>query len=286
MSRSKSLFFFMTALVIFGTNGLLADKMSMSSAEIILMRTSLGFIFLLAVVLAKRCFSFAELRADLIPATVGGAALGLNWVLLFGAYRYAGVSLSTLTNYCGPMIVLALSPLIFKEKFTWVRLLAIAAVALGMVCITGSIDAGSDTRTGLLLGAGAGLLYSVLIIATKNVRHMSGLNCAAYELFIAFIVIVIYLLASGVQLPVIPTAADLPYVLIIGFVNTGLAYYLYFSSLQALPAQTSALVSYLEPLTALIVSALFLGEKLGGVQMLGAVLILGGAFVGELRAEK
>ena len=138
----------------------------------------------------------------------------------------------------------------------------------------------------LLLGMGAGLLYSVLIIATKNVRHMSGLNCAAYELFIAFIVIVIYLLASGVPLPVIPTAADLSYVLIIGFVNTGLAYYLYFSSLQALPAQTSALVSYLEPLTALIVSALFLGEKLGGVQMLGAVLILGGAFVGELRAEK
>ena len=89
MSRSKSLFFFMAALVIFGTNGLLADKMSMSSAEIVLMRTSLGFIFLLAVVLAKRCFSFAELRADLIPATVGGAALGLNWVLLFGAYRYA-----------------------------------------------------------------------------------------------------------------------------------------------------------------------------------------------------
>lgn len=286
MSRSKSLIFFIASMVIFGTNGLLVANISLGSAEIVLMRTFLGSLFLLAVVLVKRSFSFADLKADLVPATIGGAALGLNWVLLFSAYRSAGVGLSTLTYYCGPIIVLALSPVLFKEKLTWNKLLAIAAVAVGMFCITGDIEPGSDVQTGLLFGGGAALLYASLIVANKRVKRLSGLNCAMYELIVAFFVVLIYLLASNVKLPVIPAAEDIVWVLAIGLVNTGLAYYLYFSSLQKLPGQTVALVCYIDPLTALLVSVAFLGEKLLGVQIAGAVLILGGACLGELKFKK
>ena len=273
-------------MVIFGTNGLIVANISLGSAEIVLMRTFLGSLFLLAIVLVKRSFSFADLKADLVPATMGGAALGLNWVLLFSAYRSAGVGLSTLTYYCGPIIVLALSPVLFKEKLTWNKLLAIAAVAVGMFCITGDIEPGSDVQTGILFGGGAALLYASLIVANKRVKRLSGLNCAMYELIVAFFVVLIYLLASNVKLPVIPAAEDIVWVLAIGLVNTGLAYYLYFSSLQKLPGQTVALVCYIDPLTALLVSGAFLGEKLLGVQIAGAVLILGGACLGELIFKK
>lgn len=273
-------------MVIFGTNGLIVANISLGSAEIVLMRTFLGSLFLLAIVLVKRSFSFADLKADLVPATMGGAALGLNWVLLFSAYRSAGVGLSTLTYYCGPIIVLALSPVLFKEKLTWNKLLAIAAVAVGMFCITGDIEPGSDVQTGILFGGGAALLYASLIVANKRVKRLSGLNCAMYELIVAFFVVLIYLLASNVKLPVIPAAEDIVWVLAIGLVNTGLAYYLYFSSLQKLSGQTVALVCYIDPLTALLVSVAFLGEKLLGVQIAGAVLILGGACLGELKFKK
>lgn len=286
MSRSKSLIFFIASMVIFGTNGLLVANISLGSAEIVLMRTFLGSLFLLAIVLVKRSFSFADLKADLVPATMGGAALGLNWVLLFSAYRSAGVGLSTLTYYCGPIIVLALSPVLFREKLTWNKLLAIAAVAVGMFCITGDIEPGSDVQTGILFGGGAALLYASLIVANKRVKRLSGLNCAMYELIVAFFVVLIYLLASNVKLPVIPAAEDIVWVLVIGLVNTGLAYYLYFSSLQKLPGQTVALVCYIDPLTALLISGAFLGEKLLGVQIAGAVLILGGACLGELKFKK
>ena len=286
MSRSKSLIFFIASMVIFGTNGLIVANISLGSAEIVLMRTFLGSLFLLAVVLVKRSFSFADLKADLVPATMGGAALGLNWVLLFSAYRSAGVGLSTLTYYCGPIIVLALSPVLFREKLTWNKLLAIAAVAVGMFCITGDIEPGSDVQTGILFGGGAALLYASLIVANKRVKRLSGLNCAMYELIVAFFVVLIYLVASNVKLPVIPAAEDIVWVLAIGLVNTGLAYYLYFSSLQKLPGQTVALVCYIDPLTALLVSGAFLGEKLLGVQIAGAVLILGGACLGELKFKK
>lgn len=286
MSRSKSLIFFIASMVIFGTNGLIVANISLGSAEIVLMRTFLGSLFLLAIVLVKRSFSFADLKADLVPATMGGAALGLNWVLLFSAYRSAGVGLSTLTYYCGPIIVLALSPVLFREKLTWNKLLAIAAVAVGMFCITGDIEPGSDVQTGILFGGGAALLYASLIVANKRVKRLSGLNCAMYELIVAFFVVLIYLVASNVKLPVIPAAEDIVWVLVIGLVNTGLAYYLYFSSLQKLPGQTVALVCYIDPLTALLVSGAFLGEKLFAVQIAGAVLILGGACLGELKFKK
>lgn len=286
MQRSKNLIFFTLAMIIFGTNGLLVANISLSSAQIVLMRTLLGSVFLLIVIAAKRCFSFAALREDIVPATLGGAALGLNWVLLFGAYRYAGVSLATLTYYCGPILVLALSPVIFKEKLTWNKLLAIAAVAAGMLCISGNISAGSDVRTGVLLGGGAAVLYAVLIVANKRVTKLSGLNCAAYELVVAFVVVLIYLLVSGEPMPFPLDGRDIVWVLVIGCVNTGLAYYLYFSSLQQLPGQTVALICYVDPLTALIVSAAFLGETLGMVQFAGAVLILGGACLGELKFKK
>ena len=286
MNRSKYLILFVASMVIFGTNGLIVANISLGSAEIVLMRTFLGSLFLLAIVLVKRSFSFADLKADLVPATMGGAALGLNWVLLFSAYRSAGVGLSTLTYYCGPIIVLALSPVLFREKLTWNKLLAIAAVAVGMFCITGDIEPGSDVQTGILFGGGAALLYASLIVANKRVKRLSGLNCAMYELIVAFFVVLIYLLASNVKLPVIPAAEDIVWVLAIGLVNTGLAYYLYFSSLQKLPGQTVALVCYIDPLTALLVSVAFLGEKLLGVQIAGAVLILGGACLGELKFKK
>ena len=286
MSRSKSLIFFIASMVIFGTNGLIVANISLGSAEIVLMRTFLGSLVLLAIVLVKRSFSFADLKADLVPATIGGAALGLNWVLLFSAYRSAGVGLSTLTYYCGPIIVLALSPVLFREKLTWNKLLAIAAVAVGMFCITGDIKPGSDVQTGILFGGGAALLYASLIVANKRVKRLSGLNCAMYELIVAFFVVLIYLIASNAKLPVIPAAEDIVWVLVIGLVNTGLAYYLYFSSLQKLPGQTVALICYIDPLTALLVSGAFLGEKLLAVQIVGAVLILGGACLGELKFKK
>lgn len=285
MSKAKYYLMFIASMVIFGTNGLLVAHISLGSAEIVLMRTLLGSISLLIVVLATKSFSFADLKADIVPATVGGAALGLNWVALFIAYRAAGVSLSTLTYYCGPIIVLALSPFLFKEKLSWQGIAAVCAVAVGMILMTGKIDGGTEVSRGIVTGFIAAMLYAILIICGKRVNRMSGLNCAFYELLIAFVVVLIYLVVTGVKLPVIPAKGDIVYVIIIGLVNTGLAYFLYFSSLQKLPAQSVALICYTDPLTALFFSAVFLNETMLPAQIVGAVLILGGAMLGELRKK-
>lgn len=277
---------FLAAMLIFGTNGLLARQISLGGAEIVLLRTLLGSLALAGLGLIRRDFRLSLLRADLAPATLGGAALGLNWVFLFIAYQSAGVSLSTLVYYCGPILVLALSPLLFHESLTRSKTAAVLAVALGMVLISGEIDPGSHLASGLLWAGGAAVFYALVIIANKRVRHLSGIHCATYELVVSFFVVLLFLAATGARLPVIPAGNEMPYVLLLGLVNTGLAYYLYFSAMQRLPGQTVALLSYADPLTALLLSALILHERLLPLQIAGAVLILGGACLGELRLRR
>jgi drug/metabolite transporter (DMT)-like permease len=154
-------------------------------------------------------------------------------------------------------------------------------VAIGLLCITGSIAAGKLSMAGLFTAIGSALFYAALIVFNKRIRNTSGLQTAAIELDVAFVVVLLYVLfTSGFSYPL---AADIPYLLVIGLLNTGLAYFLYFSSMQQLPAQSVALVSYIDPVSALLFSAWLLGENMTLLQIAGAVFIIGGAIMGELK---
>ncbi|MCR5088865.1 MAG: DMT family transporter [Oscillospiraceae bacterium] len=278
----RSLALLIVSMLIFGTNGILVNRISISSAEIVFFRTIFGSLILLAVIALRKGFDLSAVRADMPWNLFAGLALGLNWVLLFEAYRKASVSIATLVYYCGPMLVIALSPLLFREKLTGRKLTAVVLVAVGMVLITGT--AGSAGAEGILLASGAAVLYAFIVICSKQVKHMKGMNLAFLEIAVSFFVMLVYLPLSGVSLPVIPGKGDLVWLLIIGIVNTGAAYWMYFTAMQRLPAQTVSLISYLDPLSALVFAALLIpGERLTAVQAVGAVLILGGAVYAELK---
>ena len=272
---------FILAMVIFGTNGLLVSRISIQSSQIVLMRTLIGGLLLTVIVLLRGGFDRKAVRADLLMLILGGTALGLNWVALFGAYRLLNVSLATLIYYIGPILVLLFSPLLFREKLTALKIAAVVIVAVGLVCISGSILSGGMDLTGLLTAIASALCYALLIVFNKRITHTEGMQTAAIELDIAFAVVLVYCLAT-VGLPH-PLRSDLPYIAVIGAVNTGLAYLLYFSGLQKLSGQSVALISYVDPVSALVLSALFLHESMTPVQYIGAVLIIGGAMLGEIK---
>ena len=272
------------SMLIFGTNGYLVAHISIQSSQIVLFRTLIGGLILTALVMLRGGFDRDNIRSELPFLLLGGIMLGLNWVALFGAYRLLNVSLATLIYYAGPMLVLLFSPLLFREKLTGIKIAAVLIVAVGLVFITGSIAASGLSVSGLLTAAASALFYAALIVFNKHITKTSGLQTAALELDIAFVVVLIYVLMTA-GLPH-PLQADIPYLLIIGLVNTGLAYVLYFSGLQKLPAQSVALISYIDPVSALVFSALLLHETMTPVQIIGAVLIIGGAILGELKAQK
>ena len=272
---------YVLAMLIFGTNGYLVAHISIQSSQIVLLRTLIGGTLLTVLVFLRGGFDREAIRAEWKTLILGGMALGLNWVALFEAYRLLNVSLATLIYYAGPMLVLLFSPLLLHEKLTAWKLGAVIVVAGGLVCISGSIALSGMNSVGLLTAAASALFYASLIVFNKRIVRTPGLQTAGIELDVAFVVVLIYLLLTA-GLPH-PVASDLPYIAVIGLVNTGLAYLLYFSGLQKLPGQSVALISYIDPVSALLFSAVLLHEVLTPVQLVGAVLIIGGAMLGELR---
>ena len=272
---------YILAMLIFGTNGYLVAHLSLQGSQIVLVRTLIGGLLLTAIVLLRGGFDREAVRAEWRDLLFGGVALGLNWVALFTAYRLLNVSLATLIYYAGPMLVLLFSPLLFRESLTPQKIAAVVIVAAGLFCITGSITSAGMSLTGLLAAVLSALFYASLIIFNKRIVKTGGMQTAALELDVAFVVVLIYvLLTAGIPRPL---KADIPYLLVLGLVNTGIAYMLYFTGLQKLPGQSVALISYVDPVSALVFSALLLHETMTPLQMLGAVLIIGGALLGELR---
>ena len=272
---------YILAMLIFGTNGYLVAHLSLQGSQIVLVRTLVGGLLLTAIVLLRGGFDREAVRAEWRDLLFGGVALGLNWVALFTAYRLLNVSLATLIYYAGPMLVLLFSPLLFGESLIPQKIAAVAIVAAGLFCITGSITSAGMSLTGLLAAVLSALFYASLIIFNKRIVKTGGMQTAALELDVAFVVVLIYvLLTAGIPRPL---KTDIPYLLVLGLVNTGIAYMLYFTGLQKLPGQSVALISYVDPVSALVFSALLLHETMTPLQMLGAVLIIGGALLGELR---
>lgn len=275
---------YILSLLIFGTNGIFVSHISLASSQIVLMRTWIGGILLTCLVLFFGGFDKDHLRRERIPLLLGGAALGLNWVALFEAYRLLNVSLATLIYYVGPIFVLLFSPILFREKLTGRKLVSVIIVGIGLICISGSVVVIGMNSLGLLFAAFSALFYAALIVFNKQISYTSGMQTAALELDVAFFVVLVYTLCTS-GLPHL-TGNDLPYIVVIGFINTGLAYLLYFSGLQKLSGQSVALISYIDPVSALLFSAILLHEVMTPVQVAGAALIIGGAMFGEIKKQR
>lgn len=278
----KSYIKYIAALLLFGSNGIIASHISLTSYEIVLSRTLIGGLFLIAVyAIGRNRPDFLKDRKTVLCLAVSGVAMGLNWLFLYEAYTQIGVSISTLACYCGPVILMALSPLVFREKLTAAKLIGIVAVLAGMFCVYGTELAKSGFSWGLVFGVLSAVMYPVMVIFNKKAEKMSGIENSMSQLVVAFVTVAVFTLIKDGALVTVPQGSILP-ILLLGIVNTGLGCYMYFSSLRALPAQTVAVCGYLEPLSALGFSAVFLGERLTLLQIAGAALVLGGAAFAEL----
>lgn len=272
-----------TAMLIFGSIGLFVKAIPLASSEIGVVRGLVGSLFLLGVfALSRRKVDWASVRAHLGMLVLSGSVLGLNMLFLFMAYKYTTVSIATILYYCAPIIVMFVSPFLLGEHLSWPKVVGIGSAIVGMVMISGTSIGGSDPAKGMMYGLLAAVFYASVVILNKRVAAVPAVEKTAVQLLSAALVMAIYSAfnPSGgwSQLD----ARAILALLLIGFIHTGLAYLLYFSSLADLPAQSVALASYLDPASALIFSAIFLGERLSLTGLLGAALILGGSAFGEL----
>ena len=276
---------YLLALLMFGTNGIVASHIDLSSYEIVLLRTFIGSLFLVAIFfLTGGKLSFYKYKSQSAFLAVSGIAMGASWMFLYEAYSQIGVSISSLLYYCGPVIVMVLSPLLFKEKLTLPKITGFTAVLTGIFIVNGNVS-GQFNKWGILCGLMSAVMYAFMVICNKKANDIAGLENSMLQLSISFLTAAVFVGIKQDYAMDIQTESVLP-IVILGLVNTGVGCYFYFSSIGKLPVQTVAVCGYLEPLLAVMFSAIMLDERLTVLQIIGAVLIIGGAMCGELIKEK
>ncbi|NYB75021.1 EamA family transporter [Sedimentibacter hydroxybenzoicus DSM 7310] len=273
---------YISALLMFGSNGIVASYILLSSYEIVFLRTLIGSMFLILIFLfSKTERMFWKNKSHSMYLIISGIAMGASWIFLYEAYSQIGVSIATLSYYCGPVIIMILSPVLFKERLANTKLLGFFAVIIGMFFVNYQALSQGIISWGLILSILSAIMYAIMVVFNKKAVSITGLENSMYQLVTSFFAVAIFVgIKQGFSIDIVHT--NLPAILLLGVVNTGIGCYFYFSSIDDLPVQTVSICGYLEPLSALIFSAAILGEKLGALQIAGAILILGGAAFGEL----
>lgn len=281
-SNKKAFLKYIFATLLFGSNGIIASHILLSSYEIVLFRTFLGSVFLVALfLLTGGKFHMKEYRRDFIFVLMSGLAMGASWMFLYEGYQKIGVGMATLLYYTGPVFVMILTPVIFKEKLTAPKVIGFGIVFVGIVLINGISGANHLSAWGLICALLSALTYTVLVIFNKQSKHIVGMENAAIQLCGSFVVVAVFVgIKEHFAFAVLPM--DWLWILLLGIVNTGIGCYLYFSSLSGLSVQTIAICGYMEPLSAVLLAAILLNERMTPLQIMGAVCIIGGAMLGEL----
>lgn len=277
MDRTKSYFKYILALLLFGSNGVVASHIALSSYEIVLLRTLIGSLLLIVLfLLGKGRFTFLQKKTDFLFLAASGAAMGISWMFLYEAYQQIGVSLSSLLYYCGPVIVMVLSPILFREKLTTPKITGFLLVVVGVILVNGRIVKSGESSWGLFCGAMSAVMYAFMVICNKKASRITGMENSTLQLTISFLTVAVIVgMRQGFTFEI--ATANWPWILFLGLINTGVGCYFYFSSIGALPVQTVAICGYLEPLSAVLFSVLLLNESMTLLQILGAGLIIGGA---------
>lgn len=273
---------YILALILFGSNGIVASFIQLESYQIVLCRTLIGGLFLsLRLLISKKKPSFFKMKKSLVMLVLSGTAMGLSWILLFESYRLVGVSVATLAYYCGPVLVIMISPYVFREKLKISTIAGFFIVVLGMVLVNRADIAHSTISPGLIYGILSACLYAAMVIFNKKATGIEGLENSTIQLVVGCISVILFIALRGQRLSAIPQGSLFP-LLFLGIINTGIGCYLYFSSIPKLSAQSVSILGYLDPLSALLFSSVILSERMNKLQWLGAFLILGGAALGEL----
>lgn len=277
------------SMTIWGTLSPFVRKIAVSSGELALYRAILAAAMIGSYLLiTKQKLPLKSLGIELFLLLFSGIAMGFNWILLFEAYKYTTVAISTLSYYFAPVIVTVVCPFLFQEKLTKKQVLCFVMSTIGLSLVIGitNLGSGGNNSIGILFGLGAALLYATVILLNKFIKGVTGIHRTFLQFLAAILVLIPYVsLTGGFTLGSLNSSGWIC-LLVVGFVHTGITYCLYFSSLKELPGQEAAILSYIDPLVAVVVGVVILGEPLNWQQMAGGLMILGFTLWNELDTSK
>ena len=274
-------------MIIVGTLGIFLEYVNLPSSVVACARSVIGTIILLPVVLlSKSKLNIELLKKNAVYLMASGAALGFNWIFLFEAYEYTTVAVATLCYYMAPVFVIILSPIVLKEKLSIVNIICTVCAVIGAVFISGVADEGGTDIRGIAFGLVAAVLYCSIVLLNKKIKGLSSIETTFTQLAVSAVVMLIFVSVKENVTTLEFTLKNVLILLVLGVVHTGIVYLLFFSAVGKLPSQTSSVLSYVDPITAIVLSSVFLNQKMNNLQIVGTFLILGSVFINEVLKTK
>lgn len=285
----KSKMQFILSMIIFGTMGLVLRYIDLSSSETALLSSSIGCLFLMFVFLVmKKSIPWKFVKANACILFLSGIALGGNWIFLYQSYNYTTVTNATLAYYFAPVFVMILSPIILNEQLPIKKIVCISVAILGMLLIVGNgiSSTGKGNLIGIFFGLVAALFYAALMLLNKFIQNMGRLEITIIQLGTTAVLLLPYVvLTEGFGILEV-SRHSIPFIILLGILNTGIGFWLFFSGMQKLKGQSIAMLSYVDPFVAIMISGVILQEQMTAIQMLGGALLLGSTFVSENKSIK
>lgn len=282
MSQRIDYLKYVGSLLLFGSNGIVASAIETDPTPIVYWRTLLGSILLCTIFITKgQHITVHQYPKDTAYMLLSGIATGMSWVFLYESYHITGVGISTVIYYIGPVAIMLLSPLIFKERLSIAKIICLAIVFAGALLLNNTPGETGTNSTGLACAFMSAVCHALMVIFNKKASRTKGLENPVLQVSISFITVAIFLFATEGSLPIFPMQSALP-LMILGLVNTGIGCYLYFSSIGNLRAQSIVMMGYLEPLSALALASLLLGEPINLIQTAGCTMVISGALLAEM----
>lgn len=279
----------MTAMFIFGTIGIFVRSIPLPSSIIALARGIIGTLFLIIFTRIKKIrISYEEIKNNLVILCLSGMLIGIHWIFLFEAYHHTTVAVATLCYYLAPVFVIIASPFVLKEKLSLKQGVCVAVALVGMIFVSGIFkreSMGNFQITGVLFGLGAAVIYATVIILNKHLKQISSYAMTIMQLGIAVAVLIPYTLLTQNMGELTFSFMTIILLGVVGIVNTGITYGLYFSGIKELKAHTIAIFSYIDPIVAIFLSIIILREKPDIFTIIGGALILGSTLVSELSSH-
>ena len=275
------------AAFLWGTIGIFRRFIVLPSGMLAFARGVIGaLVLLLLYPICRQKPDFAAIRRNVIKLLLSGIFLGLNWICLFEAYRYS-VSTAVICYYLAPVLVTLVAGVFMKERLTPRKLICVLLSFVGAALVSG---VGTGMEGGqlqcVLFASIAAIFYASVTLTTKTMRDIPAKDCTVVQLLTAAAFLLPYTLIFERDVPRSFDTVTVLFLLIVGVLHTGVAFGLYFYAVGRLPAFTVSLYSYLDPVVAIVLSALIFREKLGWLGVIGAVLVIGAAVLGEIQAKQ
>ncbi|MBO7217928.1 MAG: DMT family transporter [Clostridia bacterium] len=273
--------------IIFGSVGIFVGFIPLPSSVIASFRgITGGLLILLFLAAGKKKISRDEIKLNARPLILSGVAIGFNWIFLFEAYRFTSIATATLCYYMAPVFVIIAAPIFLKEKIATKNIFCVLAALLGMFFISNAALGSEKDIIGILFGLSAALLYAVAIICNKKMGEIAAETRAMTQLLIAGVTVLPYAAFTaelgGMTLGIGAVAA----LLIVGVVHTGFAYVLNLGSVARVKADTVAVLSYTDPIVAILLESIIDMTLPAKEVIIGALLILGATAVSSINLKK